>query len=166
MLRLTPLGQPGLVSAARERGLQSKPGSTFMPSLLPAHAPAFLYTTSCVPSLIVCLTLPGLLKQNAGIFFYFLLSIHKATVLYWGYIKLLKPHLHLMSLYVCWVDQIAIKAKCNQETMKTTYSTVVPPQAPLRPECHWIGLVSRMITLMWFDFSHNFLMTLNKGILA
>lgn len=74
-LRLTLLGQLGPVSEARESGLLSKPGSTYVSSPLPAHAPAFLfYTTSFVPSLIVCLPiLPGLLKLNAGVFLFSLL---------------------------------------------------------------------------------------------
>lgn len=61
--------QPGPVSAVREREGCSRPGSTYVSSPLPAHASAFLfYTTSFFPALIVCLpTLPGLLKQNAGI---------------------------------------------------------------------------------------------------
>lgn len=69
-LRLTPLGQPGPVTAAREKELQLKPGSSFLSSPLPTHAPAFLfYTTSFFPSLIVCLpTLPELFKLNADIF--------------------------------------------------------------------------------------------------
>lgn len=115
-LRLTLLCQPGPVNVARERGLQSRPGSTYVSSPLPAHAPAFLfYTNSFFPSLIVCLpTVPGLLKQNAGIFFSSPFTKPQFSLLYWSYIKLVNwmarqvcPHLPLVLLYACLVDQIA-----------------------------------------------------------